>query len=178
MRVRVEQRLPDLVDRDEPVVREPEDQRRMAAPAVRVAVLVRASRDEQAAVLEVADDLLGRLRGREAVQPAVLGIEAARLVDRREHVAGRAPSRARSPRRRSPARCGRCRCPCRARRRPTGSPDARAAPPGPSASNGPVVARSPTSSAPGTPLGERLLGIARDRDPVAVLEQSVVGRPG
>ena len=81
-RVRVEQRLAELVDRDEPVVGEPEDQRRVAAPAERVAVLRGLGAHEQAAVAEVADDLLGRLAGREAVQPAVLGIEAAALVDR------------------------------------------------------------------------------------------------
>ena len=42
--------------------------------------------DEQPAVGEVADDLLGRLHRREAVQPAVVGVEAAALVDGREHV--------------------------------------------------------------------------------------------
>ena len=83
-RVRVEQGLADLVDRDEPVVREPEDQRRMAPPAERITVLVRLCPDEQRTVGEVAHDLLGRLRRREAVQPAVVGIEATALVDGRE----------------------------------------------------------------------------------------------
>ncbi len=84
-RVRVEQRLTELVDSDEPVVREAEDQRRVAAPAEGIAVLGRLRAHEQATVAEVADDLLRRLDGREAVQPAVLGIEPARLVDGRQH---------------------------------------------------------------------------------------------
>ena len=41
--------------------------------------------DEEAALGEVADDLVGRLDGREAVQPAVVVVEAAGLVDRRQH---------------------------------------------------------------------------------------------
>ena len=40
LRVRLEQLRPELLDRDEPVVGEPEDQRRVAAPAVRIAVRV------------------------------------------------------------------------------------------------------------------------------------------
>ena len=41
--------------------------------------------DEQAAVAEVADDLVGRLDRRDPVQPAVLLVEVARLVHGREH---------------------------------------------------------------------------------------------
>ena len=69
--VGVEQRLPQLVDRDEPVVREAEDQRRVAAPAEGVAVLDGARAHEQAAISEVTDDLLRSLHRGEAVQPAV-----------------------------------------------------------------------------------------------------------
>ena len=47
--------------------------------------------DEEAALGEVADDLVGRLDGREAVQPAVVVVEVAGLVDRRQH---RQPERA------------------------------------------------------------------------------------
>ena len=84
--VRLEQLRPKLVDRDEPVVGEPEDQGRVAAPAERVAVLDRLRAHEQPTVAQVADDLLCRLQRRHAVQPAVLGVEAPALVDRREHV--------------------------------------------------------------------------------------------
>ena len=42
--------------------------------------------NEQPALAEVADDLVRRLRRRETVQPAVVVVEAPRLVDRREHV--------------------------------------------------------------------------------------------
>ena len=41
--------------------------------------------DEQPALAEVADDLVGGVARREAVQPAVLVVEPARLVDGREH---------------------------------------------------------------------------------------------
>ena len=84
-RVRVEQRLPQVVDRDQPVVGDPEDQRRVAAPAVRVAVLVELRLDEEATLGEVAGDLVGGLGGAEAVQPAVVVVEVAALVDRRQH---------------------------------------------------------------------------------------------
>ena len=82
--VRLEQLRPQLFDRDEPVVDEEEDQRRLAAPAVRVTMDVRLGVLEQPALAQVADDLVGRLDGRRAVQPAVLGQEAAALVDRRQ----------------------------------------------------------------------------------------------
>ena len=136
-RVRVEERLAELLDRDEPVVGDAEDERRVAAPAVRVAVLVEAGVDEQPALGQVADDLVGRVARRRAVQPAVVVVEAARLVDRRQHRQVVDAGRARSPRRRSPARCGRSPCPPRARPRPRGSPDARPRAPGGSVSNGP-----------------------------------------
>ena len=72
-------------DGDEPVVGDAEDERRVAAPALGVAVLVQARLDEHALLLEVADDLLRGLDGRQAVQPAVVVVEAARLVDRHQH---------------------------------------------------------------------------------------------
>ena len=89
-RVRVEQRLAQLVDRDEPVVGDAEDERRVAAPAMRIAVLVEARLDEQSALGEVADDLVGRVGRREPVQPAVLVVEASRLVDGRRAPRARA----------------------------------------------------------------------------------------
>ena len=52
---------------------------------MRVAVLVGARFEEEARLAEPADDLVGGLGGREAVQPAVGVVEATRLVDRREH---------------------------------------------------------------------------------------------
>ena len=58
-RVRVEQRLAQVVDRDQPVVGHAPDQRRVAAPAVRVAVEVRARLEEEAPLGEV-----GRRSGR------------------------------------------------------------------------------------------------------------------
>ena len=84
-RVRVEELLPDAVDADQPVVGHAPDQGGVAAPAVRIAVLVPARVDEEAVLGEPADDLVGRLRRREAVQPAVVVVEAARLVDRHQH---------------------------------------------------------------------------------------------
>ncbi len=85
LRVLLEQLRTDLVDADEPVVREPVDDGRVAAPAVRVGMDVRAGLDEEAPLGEVADDLVGRLDRREAVQPAVVVVETSALVDRREH---------------------------------------------------------------------------------------------
>ncbi len=83
--VRREQLRPELVDRDQPVVRDAPDQRRVAAPAVRIAMLVRLGRDERPALGEPADDLIGGLDGREPVQPTVGVVEPARLVDRHQH---------------------------------------------------------------------------------------------
>ena len=78
--------------RDEPVVGDAEDERRVAAPAVRVVVHVLAGRDEEAALGEIADDLVRGLGRREAVQPAVVVVEVASLVDGRQHrQAERAP---------------------------------------------------------------------------------------
>ncbi len=83
--VLLEQLRPDRIDGDEPVVGQPEDQRRVAAPAVRIGMRVEAGLDEEAGLTEPADDLIGRLGRREAVQPAVVVVEPTRLVDRREH---------------------------------------------------------------------------------------------
>ena len=119
-RVRVEERLAELLDGEEPVVGDAEDERRVAAPAVRVAVLVEAGVHEQPALGQVADDLVGRVTGGHAVQPAVVVVEAPRLVDGREDRQVVDARRARSPRRRSPGRCGRSPCPPRPRPRPRG----------------------------------------------------------
>ena len=83
--VRVAHRLAQVAHGDEPVVRDAEDQRRVAAPALGIAVLVDAGLDEAALLLERADDLLRRFDGREPVQPAVVVVEAAGLVDRHQH---------------------------------------------------------------------------------------------
>ena len=48
-------------------------------------------------LVEPADDLVGRLRRREPVQPAVVVVEAARLVDRHQHRQIVHPRQARSP---------------------------------------------------------------------------------
>ena len=85
LRVLVEQRRPDLVDGDEPVVRESEDERGVAAPAVRIRVREQAGFDEEAGLAEPPDDLIRGLGRREAVEPAVVVVETARLVDRREN---------------------------------------------------------------------------------------------
>jgi len=74
----------DLAHADEPLVHEPEQQRRAAAPAVRVAVAVRLEVVEEAALLEVGHDLLGDLGGVLAGQPAEALVVAAVLVDRPE----------------------------------------------------------------------------------------------
>ena len=71
-RVRLEQRLAQLVDSDEPVVGDAPDERRVAAPAVRVAVQVDAGFEQIALLGEAADDLVCRLGRREPVQPAVV----------------------------------------------------------------------------------------------------------
>ena len=82
--VRLQERLPELLGREEPVVRDAEDERRVAAPAVRVAVHDLGRGDEPPAVGQVADDLVGRFDGREPVQPAVRVVEVAGLVHGRE----------------------------------------------------------------------------------------------
>ena len=83
-RVRVEERLPELVDGDQPVVRDPPDQWRVAAPAVRVAVHVLPGFEQEARLGEPPDDLVGSVRRGEAVQPAVRVVEASGLVDGRQ----------------------------------------------------------------------------------------------
>jgi hypothetical protein len=83
--VGVEQRLPDLVAGDEPVVDDPEDERRLAAPADRVPVDDPAGLDQHAALAKRVDDrLLGLVRVL-ALEGPVARQEAPRLVDRREH---------------------------------------------------------------------------------------------
>ena len=120
-RVRVEHRLPQVAHGDEPVVGDAEDERRVAAPALRDSgarggrASTSSPRSSRSPTIWSAASV-----GREAVQPAVLVVEAARLVDRHQDRQVVRRCRARSPRRRSPARCGRCRCPRRARPRPTG----------------------------------------------------------
>ena len=83
--VGVDHRLADLVAADEPLVDDAEDQLRPAAPAVRVAVLVRLPAGEPAAVLEVLGDEVGHLVRAVAGEPAVTVDEQPRLVDRHEH---------------------------------------------------------------------------------------------
>ena len=119
-RVRLEQRLAKLVHRDQPVVGDAPDQRRVAAPAVRVAVEVRPGLEQIALLGEAADDLVGRVGRRKAVEPAVGVVEPPRLVDGREHRQVVDRARARSPPGRRRARCGRSPSPPRARPRPTG----------------------------------------------------------
>ena len=120
-RVRLQHRLANLVAGDEPLVDDAEDERRVAAPANWVTVDDLAGLEQAPALAEVADDLVLRLGRRGAVQPAV-GVRRRNGRPRPPGSAraGRGRARARSPRRRSPARCGRCRCPPPWSRRPTG----------------------------------------------------------
>ena len=171
--VRVEHLLAQVAHGDEPVVGDAEDERRVAAPAVRVAVLVQPGLDEEAALAEVADDLVGRLDRREAVQPAVVVVEAAGLVDGHQHRqvlalaelevlgaaarrdvddAGALVERDLVPRDRRGARRPRPAAGCR---------------------TGPCSAsrRAPT---PRLALLERLVRIARDGDPLAVRAPAVL----
>ena len=84
-RVRLEQGRADLVHRDHPIVGDAPDERRVTAPAMRVPVHVGACLEQDALLREPADDLIGGLGRREPVQPPVAVVEAARLVDGREH---------------------------------------------------------------------------------------------
>ena len=84
-RVRVEHRLADLLCGDEPVVDDAEDERRLAAPADRVAVDDRPLGGEQAARVQRVDHTDGDFRRREARELAVRRQHPPRLVDRREH---------------------------------------------------------------------------------------------
>ena len=52
---------------------------------MRVAVLVLTGLDQEPGLAEPADDLVGGLGRRQAVQPPVIVVEAPGLVDRREH---------------------------------------------------------------------------------------------
>ena len=83
--VLVEHRLAHALHRDEPVVGDAEDQRCIAAPAVRVGVPDRLGPREPSRRSQVLDDGLGRLVRGETAEPPVARIEAARLVDGREH---------------------------------------------------------------------------------------------
>ena len=119
-RVRVEHRLPDLLGGDEPVVDDAEEERRLAAPARGVAVDDPPGLDEQTALAET-------LRPRAPPRHRPRCPRAIRSCRRRRRTrrSARAPAgRARGPARSlpcpRPGRCGRCPCPRRARRRPTG----------------------------------------------------------
>ena len=83
--VRVQERLPQLVAADEPVVDDAEDERRLAAPADRVPVHDPALGDEQAAVAERFRHARLHLGRGEAGELAVGRGHPPRLVDRREH---------------------------------------------------------------------------------------------
>ena len=83
--VRLEQLRAQLVDRDQPVVGDPPDERRVAAPAMWVAMLVQPRIDQKAVLAEPADDLIGRLDRREPMQPAVRVEEPAGFVNRHQH---------------------------------------------------------------------------------------------
>ena len=80
----LDHRLADLVAADEPLVHQPEDQLGAAAPADGVAVGDLPRLDQPPALPEVLDDLLRRVAGVAAVQPAVAVVEGARLVHRHE----------------------------------------------------------------------------------------------
>jgi len=72
----------DRAHRDVPLVDEPEQERRLAPPAVRVAVAVGLEVVEEATPLEVVDDLLGDVRRVLPAQPAEPLVVPAALVDR------------------------------------------------------------------------------------------------
>ena len=119
-RVRVEHRLPDLLGGDEPVVDDAEEERRLAAPARRIAVDDPPGLDEEPALAEAS-----RPRAppphRPRCPPAPRSCRRRRRTRRSARApAARARGPARSPRCPRRARCGRCPCPRRARRRPTG----------------------------------------------------------
>src|SRR6266550_3690049 len=84
-RVGFEELRTELLDRNEPVVDDAENQRRLAPPAVRVSVHIGPRVLEQPALAQIAEDLVGSLDGRGSVQPAVLGEETPALVDRNQH---------------------------------------------------------------------------------------------
>ena len=83
--VRVEQRLAELLDGDQPVVDDPEDERRVAAPADAGSGARTSPRRRAGRARRVADDLVGASDRREAVQPAVVVVEVPGFVDRRQH---------------------------------------------------------------------------------------------
>ena len=138
-------------------------------------MLVEAGLDEAARAPEVADDLVRRLdrsRGRAASRSRRRSGPPRRRASARP---GRAPSTARSPRCRSPARCGRCPCPRRATTSSHGITRCSTSPPGPSSSNGPLVAQADELRAAHDARAKRLVGIAGDGDPLAVLAPAVLG---
>ena len=83
-RVRLEQCRPKLVDRDQPVIGHPPDQRRVAAPAMWVAMRSHSGLEQGARLREPADDLVRGFGRREAVQPPVRVVETARFVHRHQ----------------------------------------------------------------------------------------------
>ena len=115
---------------DEPLVDEAEDERRPAAPAVRVAVGDGLEPVEPVLALEVLDDRLGDIAHVAPDQRPEPVEEDARPRRAARRPAARAPCRAGSPRRRSPGRCGRSRSPRPRRPRSTARPGARTACPG------------------------------------------------
>ena len=118
--VRLEEPRAQLVDRDEPVVRDAEDERRVAAPAEGKAVLDLLRRDELARARRGRRRSAPRPRrcsGRAATRSRCRSGPPRRRASAR---GGRGRGRARSPRRRSRARCARCPSPPRARPRPRG----------------------------------------------------------
>ncbi len=119
-RVRLEQRLAKLVDRDQPVVGHAPDQRRVAAPAVR---------DSGGGTSRPRADTPARRGDRRSGRPrrSSKGRGASRRSRRTARPrrparapAGRGLARARSPPGPRRARCGRCPSPPRARPRPRG----------------------------------------------------------
>src|SRR4029453_1698287 len=79
------QLLPKPVDADEPVVRDAEDQRRRAAPAVWVSMHDLSRLDEPSALGQVLDDLVGGLDRARAVKPAERLVEPAGVVHGDDH---------------------------------------------------------------------------------------------
>ena len=140
---------------------------------MRIAVHVRRRLDEQPALGQVADDLVGGLGRRDAVQPAVVVVEAPGLVDRRQHrqvvhareleVLGAAPGRDVDD---AGALVERDLVP-----RDHAVLDGRAAARGRRTAPGSAARRAPRRG----PAHVRLVRVARDRDPLAVLAQAVLG---
>ena len=106
--VRVEQRLPDLVGRDEPVVDDPEEERRLAAPADGIAVDDPPGLDEQTRAREGPRRQGSSTSSVENPSSAPsCRTPVARTRRSGRSPGGRAPAKARSLRSLRPARCGR-----------------------------------------------------------------------